>query len=108
MKTQAYKITSNAGADIGTYRATSPLGALNRMARDAGCASFEAACAVTQSSQTDWTDDASTFKNGTIALLVQEVVTHVDADGVCDACEAMPTGVDGRASFCQAHRSVPA
>jgi len=29
----------------------------------------------------------------------------LDDDGVCDDCEAMPTGPDGRAAFCKAHRS---
>lgn len=32
---------------------------------------------------------------------------HVDAEGVCDACEAMPEGSDGRANFCAWHRKHP-
>jgi hypothetical protein len=31
-------------------------------------------------------------------------VRDADSD-VCEACEAMPTGRDGRAAFCKAHRA---
>jgi hypothetical protein len=30
----------------------------------------------------------------------------VDEEGVCEACEDMPTGPDGRAAFCRLHREV--
>ncbi len=32
---------------------------------------------------------------------------HVGADGVCEACEAMPEGADGRAPWCAYHRTHP-
>ena len=65
-----YKITSKDGVDLGTYRAHDAKGALNRMARDAGCASFEAACNVTQADVNGWTESAYAFRSGGFALLV--------------------------------------
>jgi hypothetical protein len=35
------------------------------------------------------------------------VVPYVDAEGVCEACEKMPEGRDGRANFCAYHRVHP-
>jgi hypothetical protein len=41
------------------------------------------------------------------ALMVAEIERVLMKHGICVACEAMPTGRDGRASFCPAHRGAP-
>ncbi len=69
----AYQITSDQGVECGPYEAASPLGALDAMARDAGCADHNAACVIAGASFDDWTTDRRAFKRGDIGLLVVEV-----------------------------------
>ena len=71
---KSFKITSNQGIDFGAFPAETPLGALDKLAQEAGCADHAAACAALDSSTNDWTTDGFAFKAGTIGLLVVEVV----------------------------------
>lgn len=47
--------------------------------------------------------------NGAVEIgrAIEATVPRVDANGVCDRCEAMPTGADGRSAFCIYHRTHP-
>lgn len=82
-----FKITSNAGAILGTFEAATAEEALDKLAQGAGYNSRRHACDVTGEKFGDWTEHGWMFRRGGFALLVEEVTDgEPEARAHCGWC----------------------
>lgn len=68
-----YSVKHNDGRNLGDFRATSPIGALDKLVQEGGAPSFAEWCTETGTAADDWTTDPQYFADAAKLFLVTEV-----------------------------------